>query len=146
MPLINESTYKSPPLIQNGHLQTIYPFLFRMVFGVTYSRERIDTPDGDFLDLDWSHVDSDRLVIVLHGLESSASANYMRGMIKAFNNNKWDGLAVNFRGCSGEPNNLFRSYHSGSTEDLHTVINHVVAEKIIKQLHWLVLALEGIRH
>jgi predicted alpha/beta-fold hydrolase len=29
------------------------------------------------------------------------------------------------RGCSGEPNRLPRSYHSGATEDLVAVLDHV---------------------
>ena len=143
MPLIEKSTYTPPLLFNNGHLQTIYPCIFRKVFGVTYTRERIDTPDGDFLDLDWSKKGSDKLVIILHGLESNSSANYMRGMIKAFNNKCWDGVSVNFRGCSGEPNKLFRSYHCGATEDLQTVINYVINEKGYRSIALVGFSLGG---
>ncbi len=127
MPLIKHSTYKAPPLLRNGHLNTIYAGAFRSVRDLTYERERIHTPDGDFLDLDWSTVSSDRLVIVLHGLEGSAQRPYTRGMIRYFNQNGWDGLGMNFRGCSGEPNRLLRSYHVGETSDLDTVIQHVLS-------------------
>ncbi|MGA0559116.1 YheT family hydrolase [Larkinella sp. VNQ87] len=53
MPLISPSDYRSPAHLWNGHLQTIVPALFRKV-DVPYVRERIETPDDDFLDLDWS--------------------------------------------------------------------------------------------
>ena len=123
MPTIDPSAYRPPPLLCNRHLQTILPSMLRFVRGVDYLRERIETPDGDFLDLDFSRVGRDRVVIVCHGLESSARENYVRGMVRAFNRREWDAVAMNFRGCSGEENRLPRSYHSGATEDLHTVVS-----------------------
>lgn len=124
MPLL-ESTYQPPRLFGNGHLQTIYPAFFRKIPGVNYQRERIDTPDGDFLDLDWSRVGEKRLGIISHGLEGNTSRAYVRGMARALNRGGWDALAWNFRGCSGEPNRRLNSYHSGKTEDLDTVVKHV---------------------
>jgi hypothetical protein len=109
-------------------VQTIYPSVFRKVTGIRYRRERIDTPDGDFVDLDFSEVAADRVAIVLHGLEGDSSRNYMLGMVKAFNRSGWDAVAVNFRGCSGECNKKLRFYHSGDTVDLHTVVTHVSEE------------------
>ncbi|MFC1812951.1 YheT family hydrolase, partial [Thermodesulfobacteriota bacterium] len=126
MPLISKSTYRPPVLFSNAHIQTIYPTLFRKIRGVNYVRERILTDDNDFIDLDWSRVGADMAVIVSHGLEGHSQRSYMLGMIKAFNRRGWDGVAFNFRGCSGEPNRLLRSYHSGATEDLHTVVCHVL--------------------
>lgn len=125
MPLITASAYRPPALITNGHLQTILPSLLRRVDGVSYSRERIITPDGDFLDLDWSRRQKTRLVVMCHGLEGSTNASYMRGMVRAFNRAGWDTLGINFRGCSGVPNRRLRSYHSGATNDLATVLQHV---------------------
>jgi predicted alpha/beta-fold hydrolase len=93
---------------------------------VNYTRERISTDDGDFIDLDWSRVGADKAVIVSHGLEGHSQRSYMLGMIEAFNRRGWDGVAYNFRGCGGEPNRLLRSYHSGATEDLHTVVCHLL--------------------
>ena len=126
MPLILKSTYRPPVFFSNAHVQTIYPTLFRQVRGVNYVRERILTDDNDFIDLDWSRKGADKVVIVSHGLEGHSQRFYMLGMIKAFNRRGWDGVAFNFRGCSGEPNRLLRSYHSGATEDLHTVVRHVL--------------------
>jgi predicted alpha/beta-fold hydrolase len=126
LPVIAASTYRPPALITNGHLQTILPSLLRRVDGVKYHRERIATPDNDFLDLDWSrrHRGS-RLVVLCHGLEGSTDASYMKGMLRVFDRAGWDGLGINFRGCSGVPNRRLRSYHSGATDDLATVLAHV---------------------
>jgi len=106
-------------------VQTIIPTVFRKVQGVAYERIRIETLDGDFLDLDLSGVGSKRLGIVLHGLEGDSGRPYIKGMVKALNRRGWDALAMNFRGCSGEPNGKLQMYHSGETEDLHAVVSHV---------------------
>lgn len=129
MPLIPESTYNPPFLFRNGHVQSIYPTVFRYLTGVRYVRERIATPDHDFIDLDWSCVGGRRAVLIAHGLEGHSRRSYMLGMIKAFNKRGWDAIAFNFRGCSGEPNRRLRSYHSGETGDLHTVICHIIKQK-----------------
>ena len=85
MPIVAPSRYRPPPLMGNGHLQTILPSLLRRVGGLSYRRERITTPDGDFIDLDWSRCGSPHLVLLCHGLEGSSQASYMRGMARAFN-------------------------------------------------------------
>lgn len=125
MPVI-PSTYKAPKWLFNTHLETVFPYFFRKVEGIFYDRERIDTPDNDFLDLDWSLVGSHTLVIICHGLEGSTNRPYMRGMAKAANIAGYDALAWNFRGCSGEPNRKLRGYHSGATDDLDWVIQHAL--------------------
>jgi predicted alpha/beta-fold hydrolase len=124
MPLITNSTYR-PCGLANEHLQTILPVLFRRVPLITRERERITTPDGDFLDLDWNrdHL-SDSLVIITHGLEGNSTNTSVQGMAAAFHRAGWDTLAWNLRGCSGEMNRLLRTYHSGAWEDLQCVINH----------------------
>jgi predicted alpha/beta-fold hydrolase len=128
MPLVEYSTYTPPIFFKDCHLQTIYPVLFRKVTGVKYTRERIDTPDGDFLDLDWSRVGSDKAVIAIHGLEGSSRSKYMPGILKAFNRRGWDGVGLNLRGCSGEINKQLRFYHAGATEDVHTVVGYLLAQ------------------
>ncbi len=125
MPLISDSTYRAPVLFTNAHVQTVFPSLFRKVRGVKYRRESIDTSDGDFLDVDWSRVNSDRAAIITHGLEGDSERAYVRGMVKALNRGGWDAAALNFRGCSGRPNRKLRSYHSGETGDLDLVVSHV---------------------
>ena len=125
MPLIASSTYRPPWGLANGHLQTILPVLFRRVTPITCERERIETPDGDFLDLDWNREQhSESLVIITHGLEGNSANASVQGMAAAFHRTGWDALAWNLRGCSGEMNHLLRTYHSGAWEDLQCVINH----------------------
>jgi uncharacterized protein len=126
MPIIRPSSYRSPFCFRNGHLQTIYPNLFRRVEGVAYIRRRLDTPDDDFLDLDWSCVGADRVALIAHGLEGNSTRPYVLGMVRALNRHGWDAVAWNFRGCSGEPNRKLRFYHSGDTRDLHAVVTHVL--------------------
>ena len=109
MPLIEESSYANPPVLQRGgHLQSIFPGLFRKVKGVDYQRERIETADDDFLDLDWVRRPGNRrLVIVSHGLEADSRAQYCMGTAKYFHQHGWDALAWNCRSCSGEMNRQF---------------------------------------
>lgn len=126
MPIVKKSTYKPPFLLQNAHLQTIYPSLSRKFDVNFYYRERVSTPDDDFLDLDWSKIGSKKLAIISHGLEGSSFRSYVVGMVKALNKNGWDALAWNFRGCSGEINKQIRFYHSGAIEDLECVINYAI--------------------
>nr|WP_298996518.1 alpha/beta fold hydrolase [uncultured Allomuricauda sp.] len=136
MPLVT-SRYSPPHFFKNGHISTIYAGLVRQVNDFNQQRERIELMDGDFLDLDWSfsRSNSDRLVILLHGLEGDAQRHYITGSAKLFNANEFDACAVNFRGCSGEPNQLYRSYHSGATEDLIEVINHILENKKYASIH-----------
>lgn len=94
--------------------------------GVLYSRENIELPDGDFVSIDWfKTVSARRLAVLLHGLESSSKAPYIRGMVKALSRRDWDCVVINARGCGGEANRLLRAYHSGETNDPHYVINHI---------------------
>lgn len=116
--------YTPPTLLFNRHLETIYPSLLRKVDFRGAVRERIATPDEDFLDLDWYRQGSSRCVIISHGLEGNSERSYVLGMARAFFLNGYDVVAWNYRGCSGEPNRQLRFYHSGATDDLHTVTLH----------------------
>ena len=131
MPLVARSHYQPPFYLFNGHLQTIVPSLSRKVPEVAYERERLELPDGDFLDLDWSRLPprrpTDALTIVSHGLEGDTQRPYARGMVRALNHAGLDALAWNYRSCGGEMNRLLRSYHLGDTGDLDTVIRHALS-------------------
>lgn len=123
MPII-PSTYVPPFGLGHGQVQTVLTKLFRRVRPLRYVRERMHTPDGDFLDLDWSRVGSRRLAVLCHGLEGCTDGEYIRGMAHAANAEGWDVLAWNYRGCSGQPNLTARFYHSGATDDLEAVLLH----------------------
>jgi hypothetical protein len=101
----------------NRHLQTIWPVLCRARIRLEIRRERVELPDGDFLDVDWVGRGGP-IVIVLHGLQGSAESNYARGLLKQIETRGWRGALMHFRGCSGEANRLPRSYHSGETTDV----------------------------
>jgi predicted alpha/beta-fold hydrolase len=116
--------YKPPRVLFNNHLETIYPALLRQVDIQTPIKERITTPDDDFLDLDWYRHASQKCVIVSHGLEGNSSRAYVRGMARIFLAAGFDVLAWNYRGCSGEPNRQLRFYHSGATDDLKFVVDY----------------------
>ncbi|KAB7727673.1 alpha/beta fold hydrolase [Rudanella paleaurantiibacter] len=127
MPYVTHDRVKPPVYLWNGHLQTIWPSMARRVDGVTYERERIDTPDNDFLLLDWARRGNRRLGIVAHGLEGDAHRPYLKGMVKALNGAGWDALGWNFRSCAGEQNRLRTSYHIGKSDDLDLIVRRVVA-------------------
>lgn len=128
MPLLTSSDYQAKGPFRNTFFNTIYPALVRSVKDLEYTRERISTTDGDFLDLDWSRVGSKKLVVALHGLEGQADRAYIRGMIKHFNQQGWDGLGMNYRGCSGETNLQLQTYHMAATGDVHEVLSHINEE------------------
>ena len=141
MPVIFSSEYQPSFFFRNSDINTIYPNLFRKFHDFKYRRERIKTSDGDFLDLDYSFVGSRSAVIICHGLEGNSFRHYMIGMVKALNRENVDAISFNFRGCSGEPNKLPYSYHSGFTIDLHEVIHHV--QKKYSQVYLVGFSLGG---
>jgi predicted alpha/beta-fold hydrolase len=111
---------------------------------VTTKRERLELPDGDFLDLDWAAENaSERLVLLTHGLEGSSRNTYIQGMARACLREGWDVLAWNFRGCSGEPNRLLVSYHSGATWDLEAVLKHALATGRYRRVDLIGFSLGG---
>jgi predicted alpha/beta-fold hydrolase len=121
-------TYHAPAVLFHPHLETIYPSLFRTVSLPPYTRERITTPDDDFLDLDWLTNQSNKLVIISHGLEGNSQRSYIKGMAKHFFATGFDALAWNYRGCSEEMNKQKRFYHSGATDDLDVVVQHALSK------------------
>lgn len=127
MPLIKNSTYTPPRALRSAHSQTIYASYVRKLHNknITYIRERINTQDKDFLDLDWAEIPSDTLFILTHGVMGNTQQPYIKGMIKACHSRGISALAWNNRGCSEEPNLLDRFYCPADTSDLRLVIDHV---------------------
>ncbi len=134
--MIVESEFRAPWWLRNPHLQTLWQRFARREPLVALRRERLELPDGDFLDLDWARsingsepADRDThgaartpVVMVLHGLEGSSASPYAQGMLAAIAARGWRGVVMHFRGCSGELNRLPRSYHSGETGDIAHVL------------------------
>ena len=118
------SSYQAPFLYRNAHIHTILPNLIRKVANVSYRRERIATPDDDFLDLDWSEVGGETVAVIAHGLEGNSKRSYVLGMGCTLNAAGISAVAWNFRGCSGAANRQLRLYHNGAIDDVHTVVAH----------------------
>ncbi len=124
--------YKAPFWLPDGHSQSIYPSLFRKV-PLTHSHsERLELPDGDFLDVDWhlrnGELHERPLLIVSHGLEGDSRRHYITGLIRSFP--EFHALAWNYRSCSGDPNRNLRFYHSGATDDLDFVIQEALSRGV----------------
>ncbi len=116
--------YQPPFIFKSGHFNTIFRTLFTFP-KLEYNRKRINTPDNDFIDLDFIYTGSNKLIIIVHGLEGSSFSKYVLSNTLTFKSNHYDVCAVNLRGCGGEPNMLYSSYHSGKTEDLDIIINNI---------------------
>ncbi|OCR25850.1 alpha/beta hydrolase [Pseudomonas syringae] len=129
----------------NPHLQTLWGPLWRRVKPMERQRERVWLDDGDFLDLDWygPHQLDTPLVLVLHGLTGSSNSPYVAGLQQALAQEGWASAALNWRGCSGEPNLLSRSYHSGASEDLASVVAHLRALRPLAPLYAVGYSLGG---
>ncbi len=113
--------------LPGGHLQTLFSPLLRRRPQLPRQRQRLALSDGDFLDLDWYGPESTTgpCIILLHGLTGSAESPYILGQQQALAARGWRSVAVNWRGCSGEPNQRARSYHSGASDDLAEVVSHL---------------------
>lgn len=127
MPLIS-SDYHPSYFFRNGHFSTIYSAKLRISPELIQKRERVTLPDNDFIDIDWSFSEkpTKKAAILLHGLEGNAQRTYIKGAANALLEDHWDIAAMNFRGCSGEDNKSYQSYHSGKTDDLESIINHIL--------------------
>ncbi len=144
MPLV-KSIYNPPYPFKNGHFSTIYSAKLRPSPNLIQQRERLQLPDGDFMDIDWSFSpkDSHKTAILLHGLEGNAQRTYMKGQAKILNQNGWDAAAVNFRGCSGEANLSYQSYNAGKTDDLELVIDFILNKEKYAEIALVGFSLGG---
>ncbi|MDB4966941.1 MAG: Alpha/beta hydrolase fold [Myxococcales bacterium] len=123
--------FQPPRWLRGRHAQTVWGSLFRLPVRLPLRHERWELPDGDFIDIEvvqGASVESP-VVVVCHGLEGSAKAGYVRGLLYQLSVRGLGAIAVNFRGCSGEPNRLPRFYHSGDTGDLGFVIDRLIADR-----------------
>lgn len=144
MPVI-KSNYNPPFPFKNGHFSTIYSAKLRPSPQIIQQRERLQLSDGDFMDIDWSFAknNSQKIAILLHGLEGNAQRTYMKGQAKVLNQNGWDAAAVNFRGCSGEKNLSYQSYNAGKTDDLESVIDFILKKEKFAEIALVGFSLGG---
>lgn len=123
--------FRRSRLVRGPHRQTVAGLVLRRGGGITAARERLATPDGDFIDLAQIAVHGVTLpedaphALVLHGLEASATSGYMVEQYKALAAVGFRSTGFNFRSCSGEMNRLARSYHAGDTADVMMAIDHL---------------------
>lgn len=120
-----EADFRPPWWMRSPHVQTLWPALLRRRSSLVLHRERLELPDGDFLDIDSTGQTEAPVVLVLHGLEGSSDSGYARGLLHAAYARGWCAMVMHFRGCSGEHNRLDRSYHSGETADIDHVVRHL---------------------
>jgi len=164
------TSYRAPAWLPGGHLQTIYTSLFIHAPPIAYRRERLELPDGDFLDFDWvdgqpgalkdsfqyplegysdplraeARVESYAPVVVLfHGLEGSADSPYARNLMAAVQIRGWHGVVAHFRGCSGEDNRLPRAYFAGDSEDIERILQQVKSQHVQASIYAVGVSLGG---
>ncbi len=124
---ITESTFRPAWWLPGPHGQTLWPTFFRSRPRLNLHTRRLELADGDFLDLALGGPAQGRLILVLHGLEGSLESHYAGNLLAALHGAGFRTAFLHFRGCSGEPNRLPRSYHSGETGDLQFVAQWLAA-------------------
>ena len=143
--LSNGLSYTPPWWLPGGDLQTIYAYALRLHDSIEYRRERWETPDGDFIDLDF--VDSNgagaKLLVLFHGLEGCSRSHYALATMAWAQRLGWGGVVPNFRGCSGEANRLPRSYHSGDSAEIDWILRRLKAEHSERELYAVGVSLGG---
>jgi predicted alpha/beta-fold hydrolase len=146
------SPYRAPAWLPGGHLQTLYAALLAPRLRVAYRRERWDTPDGDFVDVDWVEQTPGSaipgratapLVVLFHGLEGSSTSHYAHALMARALAAGWRGGVVHFRGCSGEPNRLPRAYHSGDSAEIDWILRRLKAQHADRPLYATGVSLGG---
>ena len=123
--MVTEASFKPAWWLRSPHLQTLWPFMFRRRAALDFQHERLELTDGDFIDLCWGRPGDRPVVLVLHGLEGSIHSHYAGNLMYELEQSGFRPVLMHFRGCSGEPNRLPRSYHSGDTGDLVQVVDYI---------------------
>jgi predicted alpha/beta-fold hydrolase len=143
--LLADIRYRAPLWLPNSHVQTIIPALFARLPKVAYRRERWDTPDGDFIELDWlvrepavagvpdrmaqlPTGDTTPLFVLFHGLEGSSASHYARALMAGARARGWNAVVPHFRSCSGPLNLLPRFYHLADSNEVDWVLRRLRRE------------------
>lgn len=118
--------YRAPFWLLGRHLQTIYPAAWMRLPQVSYRREEWETPDGDFIELDWLAGSSEQpLVVLFHGLEGNSQSHYSLRLMARLKRENWRGVVVHFRGCGGKPNRLPCGYHCGDSPEIDWILRRL---------------------
>lgn len=133
--MILHSKFSPSWWLSNPHLQTIWAARLRKHAELNLDTERLELPDGDFVDLMWSRQSSGAVVCLFHGLAGSVHSVYINQMIKRLEQNGYRPVLMHFRGCSGEPNRLSKTYHSGHTDDIRFFIQTVTQRVPKESIH-----------
>ena len=143
--LSNGLTYTPPWWLPGGHLQTIYAYALATNQVIDYRRERWETPDGDFIDLDWldSANHEAKLLVLFHGLEGSSRSHYALSIMALAQQQGWCGVVPHFRGCSGELNRLPRAYHSGDSAEIDWILHRLKASNPRSDIYAVGISLGG---
>ena len=146
-------SYRPPGWLPGAHLQTIWSALVSPRPSVEYRRERWDTPDGDFIEVDFAEPPASEgagsppgsatgaqrdaaagpdaaarpFVVLFHGLEGSSRSHYALSLMAATRALGWRGAVAHFRGCGGTPNLAPRAYHSGDSDEIDWVLRRFAA-------------------
>jgi len=130
--------------LPGAHAQTVYASVLAPRPLVDWRRERWDTPDGDFVDVDFAGDGRQApLLVIFHGLEGSSDSHYARHLAARALAGGWRAAVPHFRGCSGEPNRLPRAYHSGDTDEIEWMLQRLFAGAAGWPLHAAGVSLGG---
>jgi hypothetical protein len=140
-----ESTYRAPWWLPGGHLQTIYARELANAYAVTYRRQRWETPDDDFVDVDWLDIAGTvgKILVLFHGLEGCSQRHYVVSLMAAAREHGWRGVVPHFRGCGGEANRLIRSYHSGDSGEIDWILRRLKNDNPRSEIYAVGISLGG---
>lgn len=138
-------TYRPPRWLRGRHAQTILPATVLGGPPTAYRRERVETPDGDFIDLDWIDANdaATPLVVLFHGLEGSSGSHYARALMEQVKRRGLRGVVPHFRGCSGELNRAPRFYHCGDSAEVAWILERLALRFPLAPLHAVGVSLGG---
>jgi predicted alpha/beta-fold hydrolase len=139
----NPGRYVAPWWLPGGHLQTTYARHLASRTRISYRRERWQTADGDFLELDWLDAPEplSNLVVLFHGLEGCSQSHYAISLMDALRQRGWNGVVPHFRGCGAERNFLPRSYHAGDSEEIDWILRRLKRQAPARPIYVVAISL-----
>ncbi|MCG8476826.1 MAG: alpha/beta fold hydrolase [Cytophagales bacterium] len=123
MPIVFSEYTQYPAYLINGNFESIFPSMFRNI-PVPFNRFELETPDGDFLEVDELIANNAKAVILSHGLEGNSRRHYITGLAKCLHASGYDVFAWNCRTCGGKMNRSLKMYHHAVVDDLDVVVGH----------------------